>query len=164
MDHKEVRVIEPQRQKKSYATEGKFRTIEPKILYFGTPVALLSSLNEDGSTDLAPISSFWALGWTLLLGSFTGTKTAHNVARHRECVVNLPSPEMWHNVEKLASANRKKSCAKTQVQAVSFRAAQVCSGRAHSCGERSAKAGASQGMPGSYGSALSRCINSREKS
>ena len=118
-------MIEPQRQKKSYATEGKFRTIEPKILYFGTPVALLSSLNEDGSTDLAPISSFWALGWTLLLGSFTGTKTAHNVARHRECVVNLPSPEMWHNVEKLASANRKKSCAKTQVQAVSFRAAQV---------------------------------------
>ena len=62
MDHKEVRVIEPQRQKKSYATEGKFRTIEPKILHFGTPVALLSSLNEDVSTDLAPISSFWAPG------------------------------------------------------------------------------------------------------
>jgi flavin reductase (DIM6/NTAB) family NADH-FMN oxidoreductase RutF len=35
-----------------------FRTIEPKILYFGTPVALVSSLNEDNTTDLAPISSF----------------------------------------------------------------------------------------------------------
>jgi flavin reductase (DIM6/NTAB) family NADH-FMN oxidoreductase RutF len=34
-------------------------TIEPKILYFGTPVALISSLNEDQSTNLAPISSFW---------------------------------------------------------------------------------------------------------
>jgi hypothetical protein len=33
-----------------------FRTIEPKILYFGTPVALVSSLNEDGTTNLAPIS------------------------------------------------------------------------------------------------------------
>ena len=45
-----------------------FRTIEPKILYFGTPVALISSQNEDGSTNLAPISSFWALGWTAMLG------------------------------------------------------------------------------------------------
>ena len=32
------------------------RTVEPKILYFGTPLALISSLNEDGTTNLAPIS------------------------------------------------------------------------------------------------------------
>jgi flavin reductase (DIM6/NTAB) family NADH-FMN oxidoreductase RutF len=55
-----------------------FRTIEPKILYFGTPVALVSSLNEDGTTNLAPISSFWALGWTLVLGLLDETKTADN--------------------------------------------------------------------------------------
>jgi flavin reductase (DIM6/NTAB) family NADH-FMN oxidoreductase RutF len=48
-------------------TKAGFRTIEPKILYLGTPVARLSSLNEDGSTNLAPISSFWALGWTMML-------------------------------------------------------------------------------------------------
>src|SRR5580704_2526100 len=42
--------------------EAEFRTIEPKIPYFGTPVALISSLNEDGTTNLAPMSSFWALG------------------------------------------------------------------------------------------------------
>jgi len=40
--------------------EKEFRTIEPKILYFGTPVALISSLNENGNTNLAPIVSFWA--------------------------------------------------------------------------------------------------------
>lgn len=39
-----------------------FKTIEPKILYFGTPVALISSLNENNKTNLAPISSFWVLG------------------------------------------------------------------------------------------------------
>ena len=33
-----------------------FRTIEPKILYFGTPMALISSLNEDGATYLAAMS------------------------------------------------------------------------------------------------------------
>ena len=35
-----------------------FKAVEPKILYFGTPVALISSLNEDGTTNLAPMSSF----------------------------------------------------------------------------------------------------------
>lgn len=84
-----------------------FRTIEPKILYFGTPVALISSLNEDGSTNLAPMSSFWALGWTLMLGLLDETKTAENFERHPECVVNLPSPDMWREVEKLAPLTGK---------------------------------------------------------
>jgi flavin reductase (DIM6/NTAB) family NADH-FMN oxidoreductase RutF len=87
--------------------EFTFRTIEPKILYFGNPVALISSLNEDGTTDLAPISSFWALGWTFLLGLLTETKTADNVKRHAECVVNLPSPDMWPQVERLAPLTGK---------------------------------------------------------
>jgi flavin reductase (DIM6/NTAB) family NADH-FMN oxidoreductase RutF len=79
-----------------------FRTIEPKILYFGTPVAIISTLNEDGLTNLAPISSFWALGWTLLLGLVNDTKTADNMRDRPECVVNLPSPDLWPQVEKLA--------------------------------------------------------------
>jgi len=47
---------------KQQQNEMQFRTIEPKILYFGTPVALVSSLNEDETTDLAPISSFLGVG------------------------------------------------------------------------------------------------------
>jgi hypothetical protein len=58
----------------AYKTTMEFKTIEPKILYFGTPVALISSLNEDGTTNLAPMSSFWALGWTLVLGVLDETK------------------------------------------------------------------------------------------
>ena len=88
-------------------TETIFRTIEPKILYFGTPVVLISSLNEEGETTLAPMSSFWALGWTVLLGLLDETKTADNMRRHPECVVNLPSPEMWECVEKLAASTGK---------------------------------------------------------
>jgi len=88
-------------------TENEFRTIEPKILYFGTPVALISSLNENGSTNLAPVSSFWALGWTIMLGLLDETKTAENLARHPECVVNLPAPDMWQQVEKLAPLTGK---------------------------------------------------------
>jgi flavin reductase (DIM6/NTAB) family NADH-FMN oxidoreductase RutF len=85
----------------------RFKTIEPKILYFGTPVALISSLNEDGTTNLAPMSSFWALGWTVVLGLLNDTKTAENFSRHTECVINLPSPEMWEQVEKLAPLTGK---------------------------------------------------------
>ena len=84
-----------------------FRTIEPKILYFGTPVALISSQNEDGSTNLAPISSFWALGWTAMLGLLDETKTADNLAQRPECVVNIPSPDLWQQVEKLAPLTGK---------------------------------------------------------
>ena len=38
------------------------KTIEPSILYFGTPVVLISTLNEDGTSNLAPISSVFWLG------------------------------------------------------------------------------------------------------
>lgn len=81
---------------------SEFATIEPKILYFGTPVALVSSANEDGSANLAPISSFWVLGWTLVLGLLEDTKTLGNLRARSDCVVNLPSPELWRNVERLA--------------------------------------------------------------
>lgn len=36
---------------------------EPHILYLGTPVALVSTVNEDGTHNLAPISSVFWLGW-----------------------------------------------------------------------------------------------------
>jgi flavin reductase (DIM6/NTAB) family NADH-FMN oxidoreductase RutF len=97
-----------------------FRTIEPKILYFGTPVALVSSLNEDGTTNLAPISSFWSLGWTLVLGLLDETKTADNFRRHLECVVNLPTPEMWQEVEKLAPLTGKNPVPKLKAKQFHF--------------------------------------------
>jgi flavin reductase (DIM6/NTAB) family NADH-FMN oxidoreductase RutF len=79
-----------------------FATITPKILYFGTPIALISSINEDGTPNLAPISSFWVLGWTMTLGLLTETKTLQNLEKRPECVVNLPSPDMWRQVEAIA--------------------------------------------------------------
>jgi flavin reductase (DIM6/NTAB) family NADH-FMN oxidoreductase RutF len=79
-----------------------FETITPKILYFGTPVAIVSSANEDGTANLAPLSSFWALGWTMVLGLLRDTKTLQNLEKRAECVVNLPSPELWRQVELLA--------------------------------------------------------------
>jgi flavin reductase (DIM6/NTAB) family NADH-FMN oxidoreductase RutF len=78
------------------------QAVHPKVLYFGTPVVLLTTLNEDGSSNITPMSSAWALGQTIILGLAEGGKALVNMERHGECVVNLPSPEMWRNVEKLA--------------------------------------------------------------
>jgi flavin reductase (DIM6/NTAB) family NADH-FMN oxidoreductase RutF len=76
--------------------------IEPSILYFGTPVVLLSTLNDDGTPNLAPMSSAWALGYTVVLGLGRSGQTVANLARLGECVINLPSAELWSNVERLA--------------------------------------------------------------
>ena len=76
--------------------------MEPSILYFGTPVALLSSLNEDGSVNVAPMSSIWWLGWNCMLGLGAKGHTAENILRERECVINLPAASLVERVNKLA--------------------------------------------------------------
>jgi flavin reductase (DIM6/NTAB) family NADH-FMN oxidoreductase RutF len=78
------------------------RQIEPSILYFGTPVALLSSLNQNGSTNVAPMSSLWWLGWNCMLGLGAKGHTAQNLLRERECVINLPSAVMVGAVNRMA--------------------------------------------------------------
>ncbi len=78
------------------------QTIEPAILYFGTPVVLVSTRNEDGSPNLAPMSSAWWLGWRAVLGFGASSKTPQNMMRTRQCVLNLPSADMVAAVNRLA--------------------------------------------------------------
>ncbi|WP_052536042.1 flavin reductase family protein, partial [Bradyrhizobium sp. ORS 375] len=77
-------------------------TIEPGILYFGTPVVLISTVNEDGSCNLAPMSSAFWLGWRCMLGLAAGSKTPQNMRRSGECVLNLPSVDLVAAVDRLA--------------------------------------------------------------
>jgi flavin reductase (DIM6/NTAB) family NADH-FMN oxidoreductase RutF len=79
----------------------RFVAASPEILYFGTPVAVISTLNPDGTTNLAALSSFWALGDRFMLGLTTYGQTGLNLARTAECVLNLPSPAEWEHVERL---------------------------------------------------------------
>jgi flavin reductase (DIM6/NTAB) family NADH-FMN oxidoreductase RutF len=50
------------KNKKKQDEQLAFTTITPKILYFGTPVALISSINEDETPNLVPSHHFgrWA--------------------------------------------------------------------------------------------------------
>ena len=76
--------------------------VDPAILYFGTPVVLVSSVNEDGSANLAPMSSAWWLGNRCMLGFGARSKTPQNIIRTGECVLNLPSETMVAFVDRLA--------------------------------------------------------------
>jgi flavin reductase (DIM6/NTAB) family NADH-FMN oxidoreductase RutF len=76
--------------------------VEPSILYFGTPVVLISTRNHDGTANVAPMSSAWWLGWNCMLGLGSKSHTAQNLSREKECVLNLPSVANVGAVNRLA--------------------------------------------------------------
>ena len=75
---------------------------EPEILYFGTPVVLISTCNEDGSFNVAPISSIFWLGWRCIIGISAASKTTQNIIRNKSCTLNLPSVNEASAVNRLA--------------------------------------------------------------
>ncbi|MBS1530105.1 MAG: flavin reductase family protein [Bacteroidetes bacterium] len=79
-----------------------YKTIRPKILYFGTPVALITTMDEHGNANIGPMSSVWALGYKLVLGLGCNGKTFQNLVTQKECVVNLPSADLHQNIESIA--------------------------------------------------------------
>ncbi|MFG3253864.1 flavin reductase family protein [Streptomyces sp. NPDC048172] len=76
--------------------------VDLKVLYFGTPVVLLGTRNEDGSPNVAPMSSAWWLGDSCMLGMGNNSQTAANLRRERECVLNLAPSSMADAVDRLA--------------------------------------------------------------
>jgi len=78
------------------------RELNPKMLYFGTPVVLISSLNEDGSTNIAPMSSAWWVGKTAMLGMSVNSQTVRNLERRPRVVLNLVDASMVDAIDRLA--------------------------------------------------------------
>jgi flavin reductase (DIM6/NTAB) family NADH-FMN oxidoreductase RutF len=77
-------------------------SIDPSILYFGTPVVLVSTIGSDGRPNLAPISSVFWLGHTAVIGLGRRSRTAQNLAETGQCVLNLPSVDQVAAVDRLA--------------------------------------------------------------
>jgi len=78
------------------------RVIEPKVFYVGTPVVLISTRNEDGTANLAPMSSAWWLGSACMLGLSGHSHTASNLRREREAVLNLAHADLVDAVDRIA--------------------------------------------------------------
>ncbi|MGC5167216.1 flavin reductase family protein [Luteimicrobium sp. DT211] len=89
-------------ERRTTTAEPTHTVIDPAILYFGTPVVLLSTTSPDGRPNLAPMSSVFWLGKTAVLGLGARSQTALNLAATGECVLNLPSPEQVDAVDRIA--------------------------------------------------------------
>ena len=83
--------------------------ISPAILYWGTPVVLIATTNEDGTANICPVSSaFWLLD-RCVLGLAAESQTTINMQRTGQCVLNLPSDDMVAAVNALARTTGTKS-------------------------------------------------------
>lgn len=85
------------------APESTHRMIEPSVLYVGTPVYLVATYNPDGTTNLAPASSHFALGRVIVLGLEELGQSLQNLRRHPELTVNFPAAHQWAHVERLST-------------------------------------------------------------
>lgn len=77
-------------------------TITPSVLYFGTPVVLVVTRNADGSANITPMSSAWALGTRIVLGLAGAGHGVANLLREGVCTLNFASADLWYKVEKIA--------------------------------------------------------------
>ncbi|KAF2463691.1 uncharacterized protein BDR25DRAFT_245063 [Lindgomyces ingoldianus] len=76
--------------------------ITPAIMYWGTPVVLITTKNEDGTANIGPMSSAWWLGHRCVLGLASMSQTTINLLRTSQCVLNLPSDDMVHYINPIA--------------------------------------------------------------
>lgn len=84
------------------------KTVSLPILYFGTPVVLISTVNEDGTQNIAPSSSIWWLGESCMIGLDGSSKTTENLKRTGECVLNLPSADIVDSIDRIANTTGTK--------------------------------------------------------
>ena len=76
--------------------------IRPSVLYVGTPVVLITSLNPDGTTNISPMSSVWALTDRVVLGMSSTSKGGENAVR---APFASHQPDMSHSERHSAKAS-----------------------------------------------------------
>nr|WP_239537649.1 flavin reductase family protein [Dyella mobilis] len=83
--------------------------INPPNLYFGAPVVLITTRNEDGSIHITPMSSAWSLADRAVIGLDGGDRGLANLLREGECVLNLASDSMHAAIEHVASGSERSA-------------------------------------------------------
>lgn len=102
---RECLLIAPSAQQVSQCNSSACRTdpiLTSLVHYWGTPVVLVTTENEDGSANIAPMSSAFWLGSRCMLGLARNSQTTVNLRRTGQCVLNLPSDNMVAHVNALA--------------------------------------------------------------
>ncbi|KAF2095119.1 hypothetical protein NA57DRAFT_79606 [Rhizodiscina lignyota] len=76
--------------------------ISPAVLYWGTPVILITTENEDGTHNISGMSSAWWFADRCVLGLLAMSQTTQNMLRTKKCVLNLPSQDMTPHINLLS--------------------------------------------------------------
>jgi flavin reductase (DIM6/NTAB) family NADH-FMN oxidoreductase RutF len=74
---------------------------QPETLYVGGSAYLIATENADGSANLSPASSYWALGRTIVLGLEGAGRTVQNLLERPDLTVNFPSGDLVEAVLRL---------------------------------------------------------------
>lgn len=88
------------------------KKINFESLYYGFPVILLTTIDNEGITNIAPISSSWVLDNNIVIGLGTSSKSFENLKINPEAVLNLPDETLYENVEKIAPYTGKTDVSK----------------------------------------------------
>jgi flavin reductase domain protein FMN-binding len=79
----------------------------PNMFYYGFPVVLLTTLDEKGKADITPISCTFTLGTNAVIALVKLNQVYDNVKTTPEAVFNLPTAQMWQQVEAIAPYTAK---------------------------------------------------------
>lgn len=79
----------------------------PNMFYYGFPVVLLTTLDEKGKADITPISCSFTLGTNAVIALVKLNQVYDNVKSTPEAVFNLPTAQMWQQVEAIAPYTAK---------------------------------------------------------
>ncbi|WP_317768034.1 flavin reductase family protein [Oenococcus oeni] len=83
--------------------------IKLNSLYYGFPVALISSWNQtEKSTNITPISSVWSLNDQVVIGLGTNSQAFQNLFETREAILNIPDKSLWRQIEKISNTTGKE--------------------------------------------------------
>ncbi|SDH01203.1 NADH-FMN oxidoreductase RutF, flavin reductase (DIM6/NTAB) family [Paraburkholderia phenazinium] len=82
--------------------------VPARSMYYGTPVALITTSNADGSENITPMSSSWSLRNRIVLGIGLASQAAENLAARPELAIGLPDASLWSHVEKLSALTGKR--------------------------------------------------------
>lgn len=85
------------------------KLVQPRVMYFGTPVILITTLSTDGTANLAPMSSAWWIGDSCMLGLDATSQTTVNLQRTGELVLNLPDAGLADAVDRLAGTTGNRT-------------------------------------------------------
>ena len=75
--------------------------VQPETLYVGGCAYLIATGNADGSVNLSPASSYWALGSTIVLGLEGAGQTVQNLLERPDLTIGFPPGDLVEAVLRL---------------------------------------------------------------